>query len=559
MFGKPQERRSALENQVGMATVLALLMVGLLTFIGLMALSTSDDEVSIAGNELHDLKAFYAAEAGLEKAAAVIEYTYEQTGIPPSVLPAGQETVNNCVVKYWTTDDGPIVQKKLSTGVMAGLSGQIKTYTMTSLATDIADRTSIEMSQSFEAILIPLFQFAVFYEGDLLATPKYAMTIGGRVHVNGNMWVQASDKLIFDGKLSVGGNIRHGLPDGINAGANGDVFLEHQTGLLQNMYDGIKWLDASDADWYNEAQLRWGGNVQDQAFGQETLSLPLSGSGDPHKIIERASGNPDSYESRATFKILDGVPLAKIGGVWQNIDGFLPAGTVTNTSFFDQRENKTVNTTQIDMDKLAKSGYFPTNGVLYTSDQRSGFNGTRLVSGTDIGYPLSVVSENPVYIQGDFNTTKKQPAAVIADAITFLSNSWNDAQSSQSLSNRIPDPTLVNLSIMSGDVEPTSTNYGGGLENLPRFLEDWNSTKFSINGSMNCMWKSTQAKGTWSYGNYYTAPTRDWKFDTDLNDPNKLPPESPSIEIFQRTGWVQKYVGFMEIDTLALDTANWIY
>lgn len=559
MFCMPQSRQSVLNNQAGMATVIALLMVGLLTLVGLMALSTSDDEVTIAGNELHELKAFYAAEAGLEKAGSVIEYTYELTGIPPSVLPAGQAEINNCVVQFTTTDDGPAKLKRITSGSLAGLRGMVKSYTITSLASDNADKTSIEMTQSFEAVLVPLFQFAVFYEGDLLATPRYDMIVGGRVHVNGDMWVQATQQLIFDGKVTAGGSIHHGLPNGINSGKNGDVFFEHQTGLLQNMYDGISWLDASDPDWYSQAQIRWGGNVQDQSFGQGTLSLPLSSTGDPHKIIERASSNPDSYENKATFKVLDGVPLAKIGGVWQNVAGFLPPGTITNTSFTDQRENTVVNTTEIDMDKLRTSGYFPPNGVIYTSDQRAGFNGTRLVNGEEIGYPMSLFSENPVYVQGDFNTVNKQPAAVIADATTFLSNTWTDAQSSQSLSNRIPDATQVNLSIITGDVEPTNTNYGGGLENLPRFLEDWEATTFSLKGSMNCLWKSIQATGTWSYGNYYTAPTRDWSFDTDLNDPAKMPPETPSVRIFQRTGWVQKHVGFMELDTMALDTANWIY
>ena len=41
---------------------------GMLTLIGLAAMSTSDDEVTITGNELQETRAFYAAEAALEAA-----------------------------------------------------------------------------------------------------------------------------------------------------------------------------------------------------------------------------------------------------------------------------------------------------------------------------------------------------------------------------------------------------------------------------------------------------------------------------------------------------------
>ena len=68
--GRSIMKRSRLHSESGFATLIALIMVGMLTLIGLAALSTSDDEVTIAGNELQETRAFYAAEAGLEQAAA---------------------------------------------------------------------------------------------------------------------------------------------------------------------------------------------------------------------------------------------------------------------------------------------------------------------------------------------------------------------------------------------------------------------------------------------------------------------------------------------------------
>ncbi|MEW5995527.1 MAG: hypothetical protein AB1744_14180, partial [Candidatus Zixiibacteriota bacterium] len=338
-------------------------------------------------------------------------------------------------------------------------------------------------------------------------------------------------------------------PDGLYSGTNGHVYFKDGAGLWQSMYQDGYWLDASNDDWYELAAARWDGKVQDEAFGQKELNLPLTNaSGDPHKIIERSSGNPDSYEAKATFKIFDGVPYAEISGVWQDISALLPAGTIENTSFYDEREDEWVNSTDIDMEKLKNSGYFPSNGVLYASDQRSGsYNAVRLVNGEEIGYPLSVFSENPAYIWGDYNTYDKQPAAIIADAVTFLSNNWDDSKSQGSLYYRPVTPTTVNISMITGDLDPAVQTYSGGLANLPRFLENWSKEDFTFCGSMVNLWRTRQADGLWHYGDsqaYYTAPTRNYLFDTDLNDPNKLPPETPAVRIFQRTGWQQNYVGY---------------
>jgi hypothetical protein len=537
-----------LNSEHGMATLIALIMVAMLTLLGLAALSTSDDEISITANELQETRAFYAAEAGLEKAIATMYTEYDTTGTPPLVLPSGTDELNNCLVTYSTVDDGSAVMKNLTSGSLVGLHALVKSFAITSTASSSMENSRVQLSQSFEVALIPIFQFAVFYENDLWASPIYDMIINGRTHVNGNMYLQANTGLYFDGKVTAAGSIYHGLANGMSPSFQADVCFKDRVGLYRSMKEGGSWLDAGNPNWYDSASTRWGGTVQDHAFGQESLNLPLTGaSADPHKMIERASGNPDSYESKATFKVMDGVPYAKIGGVWQDVTSFLPAGTITNSSFYDGREYSWVNSTDIDIEKLESSSYFPSNGVIYTSDQQVGYNGTRLKNGEDIGRPLTVVSENPVYVQGDYNSKNKQPAAVVGDVVTFLSNNWDDSKSHLSLNQRTPTTTTANVCIISGDSEPTSTNYGGGLENLPRFLENWKSKTFKLRGSMVNLWRSHQASGPWRYYSpdpYYTAPTRDWGFDTDLNDPNKLPPETPMVRVFLRTGWQQHHVGY---------------
>jgi len=67
-------------------------------------------------------------------------------------------------------------------------------------------------------------------------------------------------------------------------------------------------------------------------------------------------------------------------------------------------------------------------------------------------------------------------------------------------------------------------------------LENWSGKKFMWKGSAVDLWLSEKATGTWG-GSYYSPPNREWEFDTDFLDPNKLPPGTPWISIVMKTSW----------------------
>ena len=424
------------------------------------------------------------------------------------------------------------------------IAGLVKTYEIEAIGTSLIDGSQVKLTQQFEAALIPIFQFAVFYDNDLEIAPGPDMTLIGRVHSNGNLWVQAGTNLNMDSYVTCAGNLLHGRK-GPGVVVDGNVYIKDTDGNYRNMKNADNsFLESTDSYWYDSASTRWDGRVQDAAFGQRPLNLPLNNSGDPHKLIERGSGNADSYEHLAAIKVIDGAIYAQIGGVWQDITGILPAGTVTNKSFYDAREGTNVNATEIDMSLFKSSGYYPGGGIMYASDDRSGtFNALRLTNGADLGRPLSIFSENPVYVEGNFNSVNKQPAAIAGDAVTFLSNAWADSASTLGKDSRIATPTVCNVSILTGNTNTTSTDYNGGLENLPRFLENWENVRFTWSGSMINLWNSQQANGNWN-DTYYTPPIRDWLYDSDLDDPAKLPPGTPMLRVFQRTGWKQDQVGY---------------
>lgn len=533
-----------------MAALIALIMVTMLTLLGLAALSTSDDDVTITGNELQEMRAFYTAEAGLEKAAAAMQSEFDSTGQPPAILPSGTETMNNCVVTFGVVNNGPAAFRDLSNGTLAGLHALVKSFSVTAIASSDVDNAKVQLSQTFEAALVPIFQFAVFYENDLEIGPGPDMTLVGRVHTNSGMWLQAGSSLNMDSYVTASGQMKHGRK-GPGSVDNGDVFVKNGSGNYVSMRDGGGWLDSNDPYWYDTSVARWQGRVQDSAHGQGSLIIPLSSTagGDAHKLIEPESGNPDSYERKATIKFIDRQAFQKVGGAWVNVTADMVSKgiiTFTDDKFYDGRENTWVDCMELDIDELYDESYAPSNGVIYFSDGTSDFPALRVQNASQLDTGLAIVSENPIYTVGNFNSSNKKPASLMADAVTFLSSAWDDSQSSSSVNSRTATNTVVNACFLTGNTETTATNYNGGFENLPRFLEKWTNKRFTWRGSAVNLWNSVQANGDWSYGSYYTEPNRDWEFDTDLDDPNNMPPETPAVRVFQRIGWQQQYVGYGE-------------
>ena len=163
---------------------------------------------------------------------------------------------------------------------------------------------------------------------------------------------------------------------------------------------------------------------------------------------------------------------------------------------------------------------------------------------------LTIASENPVYVQGDYNvgstanfaTETHVACAIIADAITLLSNNWNDIRSfnaAQDTTGKPPTDTNYRFAAVTGKnisfQQPTTwtpeTNFGmdGGAHNLLRQLEGWTAARtINYRGSIVSFYISRQATGTFKCCiDTYTPGNRVYAFDTDFLLPNKLPPGTP--------------------------------
>ncbi|HWZ42510.1 MAG TPA: PilX N-terminal domain-containing pilus assembly protein [Candidatus Saccharimonadales bacterium] len=192
---------------------------------------------------------------------------------------------------------------------------------------------------------------------------------------------------------------------------------------------------------------------------------------------------------------------------------------------------------------------------------------------------FTVASENPVYVLGDYNTSAADPtwanpaaaepahsaAAIIADAVTLLSNNWIDRVSLQFPSgsgtgpvNRPAVDTHYRVAIAAGknivfpapaytQTGSASGAYGfgtdGGVHNFLRFLETWTGKNLFYKGSMVSLYYSTYATGTFKCcgDTVYHPPVRNYAFDPLFTQPQNLPPGTPMFRDVDNLSYRQDF------------------
>ena len=562
---------------IALPVVLTYLMIFAFEIAGLTEyVSGSSKQIK---TQMNQMRAFYNTETGIEKALAEVRLSIQKTG----VAPADFTNINlhkpnlynvgggfsNYNVSYQGAD---WTNKVLTAGDYAGLNGNTRTVNIAVTGTGPGGKSQT-ITQTVEIQHIPVFQFGVFYQNDLEILPGGVMTFSGPVHTNGNLYVGSDGSTLhFDSKITAYGNIYHGRKDS-SAAVNGAVDINDASGVDQSMnLGGNVWLDSNHPNWLLDSQTRWGGNVSSSVHGTRSLNLPLPTGAAPHALIERRDGSDTSQvmsqkmDYKAHIRIIDGTVMAQNGSTIElrycsaggtfNAGSCPPGQTVVNpisaTTFYNFREGKTIQSADLDITKLRNSPAFiaiqganPLGVIIYHSDHRNDGSGTkqaaiRMVNGSQLPTNgLTVATENPAYVKGSYNTVSKQPAGIISDAFNMLSNNWNDANSSNSnVSARTATATTLNAAVISGNTTTTTGNYNGGFENIHRFLENWSGVPMTFTGSVVILYNSTRATGGWVYGSpYYTAPVRNWGYDTGFSNPSYNIPGFPSVYNVTKSNW----------------------
>ncbi|MGH7803548.1 MAG: hypothetical protein ACREQJ_04315, partial [Candidatus Binatia bacterium] len=190
--------------------------------------------------------------------------------------------------------------------------------------------------------------------------------------------------------------------------------------------------------------------------------------------------------------------------------------------------------------------------------------GVRVFDSADLGFPtgeedptgLTLVSDQAIYIEGDYNTVDKAPAAVMGDTTNVLSRAWgagtglcvNDCKSAMDLGSRTPLATTINAAFLGGTDVMLAGTRNGGVNNYPRLHESWSGVSFAYRGSMVSLGTPRHQEGpfcgvgyTGGGCNIYTAPVRNWDYDPDFNDAAKLPPLTPRVVWVQQALFTQEF------------------
>jgi len=558
-------------RRTGSALLLTLTMsaIALLTVAGVLAYAAANARLTYRSNQYS--RSVAAAEAATEKVVAQISRDYLNGGealVLANLANYQQLTPSSTDSSYWTNwefndSTGQIGRTFVQVGASsayvvlnstyAGLKGYATTCTVVSDArqTGMPQEVIGAVLQELQLARIPIFQFMMYTTGGMEISCGQPFTITGRVHSNGQLYIEPDNVMTFQSDVTAVGNILFQRnPLDTRSAPSGSV-----------VYQGRK-----------DAQVA-------------AMTLPIGVTNSPEAVREiiqppPTGESPNSPMGKLRYYNLADMLLvvtnagsnATVVGSYGTISGIpslIPSNEVnlfvsTTNSFWDEREGRTVKPVDVDVGALRQwsatnQNLRPALGAqdvasVYVWDRRalpgSNLAAVRVRNGAQLpSRGLTVATASPLYVQGHYNqpnagnlgtanTGTTLPASLIGDAITILSQNWSDANSMASLASRVAAPTTVNAAILAGGVETVHAKYGGGMENFPRFLETWGlANPVTYNGALVKLFPSLYATNAWGKTNVYDPPKRDWAFDTNFLNPAKLPPLTPSLQKVVRGHW----------------------
>jgi hypothetical protein len=554
----------------------ALVMVLVFSAIGLMVLTGTMNwasQTALMNERNNQLSAStFAAEAATERIVSRLMFDYKASGESATFnnlaayrtnVPSPSENA------YWssfqfsnasgTTNQNYVnrTQTQIFTnlsGPYSGLRGFVSNYRVVSNARQTTGRFTLTnaVQQDLQLASIPVFQFAIFFNSLLEFVNAAPLTVRGRVHANSNIFLGSPSSLTLNENVTATGTIGKQAWFGYS--------LASYTGAIT--YGGTVTSNTS------ALTLPIGTNNTASAV-REVVNIPPAG-----EAMSSPMGQQRFYNkaellilvSNATVVVRVKTPFdaAPTTINWTNANYFIS----TNISFTDQRENKVMKTTELDLTKfrtwaatntavIAKLGAGNPPNIIYVADDRSVTasqkTAVRLINGQTLpSRGLTLATVNPVYVKGHYNctnaahlgttnTSSSRPASIIADAFTPLSSTWSDAASSGTYSSRVAANTTVNAALLAGMVYTSAdgtTSKSGGVVNFPRLLEAWSGRTLTLNGSMVNLFDSARATAQFQVpGAYYSAPSRNFNFDANFLNPAQMPPGSPELRVLIRGAW----------------------
>ena len=582
-----------LGSRDGFAMAAAL---GVLTLLSVLVVTVFANAMASFRSGMTDLeksRTYYAAEAGAESGMAQLALALEDAVIEDQELSAiYPPTIDGFTFDAFSVERrGSVETERITDGPYAGLFSRTQVVEITTEAS-APDNTASSVMVTAKAQAIPIFQFGVFFEKDLEITNGPRLDFDGWVHSNGNIYLNSANQYFGDlittpNELYKDRKDKHGNNTGMyvaDAGANYvQLNFDSRTTPDPNAFRA-----ASDAAFDNR--------VKTSAYQVDSLRVPLPDGMDAITVMQPRTVADGPLEQQAKFSWkadwyievdlsqrtqCKANPNANLNACNNpgngNGAGSLCGSAMTHARspglsapsqndcndifqfqedfWYEGREQRFVDIIDIDVDKMFNwstgGGGTRATSLMYititntNAAQDPAGDGTypviRLLKGKKLDGPMTFATNHPIYVQGHYNSDSNwQPSALVADAITLLSEDWNDDEHYTPVQLRpIAKDTDVYAAIMAGhsgtpcDHEAAgcgaTSPYGGGLENFPRFLEDWNPEILKFRGSLVSLSYAQQATGLWGNGPYYRPPVRDWEFDMRFDQPENMPPGTPVV------------------------------
>lgn len=535
------------ERESGYALIATMMLLALLASLYAAYFAVTHTELALVKASKDSQSGFNAAEAGLNIRGEEIRNIFEDYGKPTGVSPDG---IGGCdagdvgegdyecrtysfsngqhSVTYLREDQQNPYAIVIPQGeAFQGLNALEYRYTATSVGRNATGSNEAILELTFLSRLVPLFQFAIFFEEDLEFFNGATMTVDGHVHTNGDMYIgtQSGGTTNYTGQVTVASNLYRGqksqyscsgyqgtarISDVASASTPNYITLPACSGSRFEIEDVSTWNDNimlgvepvdvpqpedmdsfSDGDYWQRADLRLVLRLDSNGLPVTTLSPTGVEVVDADGVTD-TSATTALHHASCTGEIGEGADNYVIGNRG-------PADAQKLRLFREYQSDPVMNdyevTLEVDLQNLFNCMHrFPEilggkglndeteDGlVLYLavdgpqSSVSHNNYGARIRNADELQASLpeapdvvglTVVSDQKIIVWGDYNSTGWVPAALMGDTLWLLSNDWEDSDSEQmNVYYRDGSATTVYAAVISG-IRRTGDENGEGGQDL---------------------------------------------------------------------------------------------
>ncbi|HVZ21723.1 MAG TPA: pilus assembly PilX N-terminal domain-containing protein [Vicinamibacterales bacterium] len=339
----PTRRLSRIGGEQGIALVTTLLVIMLMSALLIGLTTTVMHDQRYRSIDKDRFKAFYGAQAGLEKLTSGLGDLFAVSLTPTDAqIAALKDSTPDIPDVTFVTDGtgaygvtaGASSNGTISTGPYAGLIALKKTYTLDSYV-KTASGGEAHLTRKMETVAIPVFQFGIFSDLDLSFHAGPNFNFGGRVHTNGNLFLAQGDgtTLTLPEKVTaVKEIIRKYLVNGQPVSVTnheGTVKMADGSGTYRNLGldEGSLTGDVNsskNSSWPTISQSYYNYYIRNGTTGAKELDLPLITAGGANIDLVRRPPSTETasdtlfgerYFSKASLRILLSDTAADITGL----------------------------------------------------------------------------------------------------------------------------------------------------------------------------------------------------------------------------------------------------